>query len=84
MNKAYDATLRADAKLIAKNLNMSDMLHEGIYTCLGGPNYETIAELRMLKVLGVDAVGKQFPFYDLLPYKMRFLRDEHHSWSNHC
>lgn len=58
MNKAYDATLQSDAKLIAKDLNMLDMLHEGIYTCLGGPNYETIAELRALKVLGVDAVGK--------------------------
>lgn len=58
MNKAYDAHIRADAKVIAEELNMSDMLHEGIYTCLGGPNYETIAELRMLKHNGVDAVGK--------------------------
>lgn len=32
-------------------------VHEGVYTCLGGPNYETVAELKMLKILGVDAVG---------------------------
>jgi len=58
MNKAYDATLRSDARVIAEELGMTDIVHEGIYTCLGGPNYETIAELRMLKYNGVDAVGK--------------------------
>ena len=25
---------------------------------LGGPNYETVAELKMLQLCGVDAVGK--------------------------
>jgi hypothetical protein len=25
---------------------------------LGGPNFETVAEIRMLKICGVDAVGK--------------------------
>lgn len=58
MNKAYDAELRSEAKKIAFNLGMKDITHEGIYTCLGGPSYETIAELRMLKRNGVDAVGK--------------------------
>lgn len=57
MNKAYNAELRGDAKEIAVELDMKHMVHEGIYTCLGGPNYETIAELRMLKFVGVDAVG---------------------------
>lgn len=36
---------------------MNKNIHEGVYTCLGGPNYETVAELKMLQILGVDAVG---------------------------
>lgn len=32
-------------------------MREGVYTCLGGPNFETVSELKMLKMLGVDAVG---------------------------
>lgn len=38
-------------------MNIDEQIHEGVYTCLGGPNYETVAELKMLKTLGVDAVG---------------------------
>lgn len=57
MNKAYDRQLIRDAKKIAEEMGIGDMIHEGVYTCLGGPNFETVAELRMLKMLGVDAVG---------------------------
>lgn len=57
MNKAYDATLKRRAKKIAVDLGITGQVHEGVYTCLGGPNYETVAELRMLKILGVDCVG---------------------------
>lgn len=32
-------------------------LDEGVYACLTGPSYETPAEVRMLRGLGVDAVG---------------------------
>ncbi|KAJ8973589.1 hypothetical protein NQ317_008872 [Molorchus minor] len=42
---------------LVRQLGMEDDVHEGVYTCMGGPNYETVAELRALKVLGVDAVG---------------------------
>ncbi len=31
---------------------------QGVYAMLGGPNFETVAELRMLRVCGVDAVGE--------------------------
>jgi purine-nucleoside phosphorylase len=57
MNKAYNSDLLDAAKDIAKDMGIENTIHEGVYTCLGGPNYETVAELRMLKILGVDAVG---------------------------
>lgn len=57
MNKAYDIRMKQHALDIAKDLGISDQVHEGVYTCLGGPNYETVAELKMLKILGVDCVG---------------------------
>lgn len=57
MNKAYDKRLTEYAFQIAREIGIADDVHEGVYTCLGGPNYETVAELKMLKILGVDAVG---------------------------
>ena len=32
-------------------------LEQGIYACLTGPSYETPAEIRALRQMGVDAVG---------------------------
>ncbi|KAG4066596.1 hypothetical protein HA402_007232 [Bradysia odoriphaga] len=57
MNKAYDEPMKQQAFEIAGELNIEDKVHEGVYACLGGPNYETVAELKMLKLLGVDCVG---------------------------
>ncbi|XP_030033166.1 purine nucleoside phosphorylase isoform X2 [Manduca sexta] len=57
MNKAYNYEHRKIAKEVAKELNINNMVREGVYTCLGGPNFETVAELKMLKMVGVDAVG---------------------------
>lgn len=54
--KAYDANLRDLARAVAAN--MPDLtLHEGIYAMVGGPSYETGAELRFLRAVGADAVG---------------------------
>ena len=39
----------------ARALNLP--LHEGVYAGLSGPQYETPAEVRMLRTLGADAVG---------------------------
>ncbi|XP_044737564.1 purine nucleoside phosphorylase isoform X2 [Chrysoperla carnea] len=57
MNKAYNSDLIKLGKEVAKELNIADIVKEGVYTCLGGPNFETVAELKMLKLVGVDAVG---------------------------
>ena len=32
-------------------------VHQGVYSMMSGPNYETPAEVRMLQTFGVDAVG---------------------------
>lgn len=55
MNKAYDPDLIICAQKIAREIGLDT--HTGVYTCVGGPNYETVAELRMWQLLGVDAVG---------------------------
>ena len=39
-------------------MGMERHIHEGVYAMLGGPNFETVAELKMLRICGVDAVGK--------------------------
>ncbi|CAB3259873.1 unnamed protein product [Arctia plantaginis] len=57
MSKAYNYEFRKIAKEVAQELNMENIIREGVYTCLGGPNFETVAELNMLKMVGVDAVG---------------------------
>jgi len=57
MDRAYDPHLVKIAKEVAKEMKMEKEIQTGVYTCVGGPNYETVAELRMLKLFGVDAVG---------------------------
>lgn len=57
MSNAYDPKLVQIARKLIVEMGMEKETHTGVYTCLGGPNYETVAELRMLKILGVDAVG---------------------------
>lgn len=59
LNDCYDKDYRIMAKKIHQSMeeNAPGALHEGVYAMLGGPNFETVAELRMLKVCGVDAVG---------------------------
>lgn len=57
INNAYDLKLRNLAKDIAKELGLSDCMQEGVYVMVGGPSYETVAELRALRTLGADAVG---------------------------
>ena len=52
---AYDPELRALAQHSAQEIGLT--LHQGVYTWMLGPSYETPAEIRMLATLGADAVG---------------------------
>jgi purine-nucleoside phosphorylase len=55
MNGAYDAELRESAREIA--LNAGIPCHQGVYICLAGPSFESPADVRFLRLIGVDAVG---------------------------
>jgi purine-nucleoside phosphorylase len=55
MSDAYDLEYRQIAREVAKEKGV--VLREGVYAGLLGPAYETPAEIRMLKILGADAVG---------------------------
>lgn len=62
MSDAYDRQLQQLAFDVASDLGFSEFLREGVYCVLGGPNFETIAECRMLHKLGADAVGEDQVF----------------------
>ncbi len=55
MSAPYDAEINSKFKAIAKAHNIT--LHEGVYASVVGPQLETRAEYRMLKLMGADAVG---------------------------
>ncbi len=55
MSQAYDRALHALTRGVAGDIGLT--LHEGIYTCLAGPSFETPADLRYLRMIGSDAVG---------------------------
>lgn len=52
---AYDADLREFVKETAAAIAIT--LHEGVYLACTGPNFETAAEIRLMKQLGADVVG---------------------------
>jgi purine-nucleoside phosphorylase len=55
MSHAYDRRWIEIAHQVAAEQKID--LKEGVYAGLGGPSYETPAELRFLKIIGADAVG---------------------------
>jgi purine-nucleoside phosphorylase len=55
MSEIYTRRLRGHFAVVARELGVP--LHEGVYAGLLGPQYETPAEIRMLRTLGADAVG---------------------------
>lgn len=55
MSEVYSARWRQRFQEAAVEMNLT--LYEGVYAALLGPQYETPAEIRMLRTLGADAVG---------------------------
>ena len=55
LTETYSKKWRAEFTRAAKAENIG--LHEGVYAGLLGPQYETPAEVRMLRSLGADAIG---------------------------
>ena len=55
MSEVYSKALRKRFSEVAAELGTT--LNEGVYAGLLGPQYETPAEVRMLRTLGADAVG---------------------------
>jgi purine-nucleoside phosphorylase len=55
MSAPYDPELREIARTSALELGIT--LREGVYVAVPGPNLETRAEYRMLRMMGADVVG---------------------------
>ncbi len=55
MSQAYDRALMEVAREVAREEGLP--LREGVYVSLAGPSFETPADLRFLRAIGVDAVG---------------------------
>ncbi|MFL5319601.1 MAG: purine-nucleoside phosphorylase [Myxococcaceae bacterium] len=55
MSRAYNPKLIELLEETAKRQKLK--MQKGVYAILSGPSYETPAEIRMLRILGADAVG---------------------------
>jgi xanthosine phosphorylase len=55
LRDAYDPELRERLRSAAAELGIE--LGEGVYLAVGGPSFETPAEIRAFRTLGADAVG---------------------------
>ena len=55
MSKIYDVNLTENLKEVAYGMGLS--VEDGVYAYMGGPQFETPAEIRALSVMGADLVG---------------------------
>jgi xanthosine phosphorylase len=55
LRDAYDPELLTSLRASARELGIP--LSEGVYVAVGGPSFETPAEIRAFRVMGADAVG---------------------------
>jgi len=52
---AYNKDLRSLAETVC--LELEESVHQGVYAVVGGPNFESVAEINMLRTIGADVVG---------------------------
>lgn len=55
MSQPYDPEMNTSLKKVAADHKIT--LHEGVYASVSGPNLETRAEYRFLRMIGADVVG---------------------------
>jgi purine-nucleoside phosphorylase len=55
MSRPYDRRLLDTARVVGSEQGLP--VREGVYICLAGPAFESPADLRFLRTIGVDAVG---------------------------
>ncbi len=55
LTNAYDSDIRKTIVGICRKRKIA--VHEGVYVAVGGPSYETPAEIRAFRTLGGDVVG---------------------------
>ena len=55
MSEAYDQVMVGQAMEISRDLQIP--CHQGVYVSVPGPNLETVAEYKYLRIIGADAVG---------------------------
>jgi purine-nucleoside phosphorylase len=56
MNDVFDPEINKLANSVGEMTGLKE-IQEGVYASVGGPTYETVAEVNLMRVLGVDAVG---------------------------
>ena len=52
---AYSREWRDKASKIM--IELGEPVHHGVYAVVGGPQFESVAEVRMLRAMGADIVG---------------------------
>jgi len=55
LTEAYDRGLRRALQRASKSSRVP--VSEGVYAAVSGPSYETPAEIRMMEIIGADAIG---------------------------
>lgn len=55
MSRVYDAVLTENLKEVAYGMGIT--VEDGVYAYMGGPQFETPAEIRALNLMGADLVG---------------------------